>query len=65
MLRWVVVIVLQGQVHSRPDKQVMLEGVIQDITTVFIFGNQETKGQPTTTASLNMMEGNVIFCVPT
>jgi hypothetical protein len=55
---------LQGQVHNREYSQVILEGLIQGITTVFIIGNQDTKGQPAATANLNMMEGIVIFCVP-
>jgi hypothetical protein len=60
----VVAVVLQGQVHNREYSQVILEGLIQGITTVFIIGNQDTKGQPAATANLNMMEGIVIFCVP-
>jgi hypothetical protein len=53
----------QGQVQVKADKQIILEGLIQGITTIFFFGNQETKGQAPS-APLNMMEGSVIYCVP-
>lgn len=54
---------LQGQVQVKGDKQIILEGLIQGITTIFFFGNQETKGQAPS-GPLNMMEGSVIYCVP-
>lgn len=46
-----------------PDKQVILEGQLQAITTIFVFGNQEMRSQPPT-APLNMMEGTVIYICP-
>lgn len=51
--------------HSRPDQQVMLEGQIGGLVTVFTFGQQSAKQQPQQAAqSLNLMEGSVIFCLP-
>lgn len=58
-----VVCCVQGQVQVKADKQIILEGLIQGITTIFFFGNQETKGQAPS-GPLNMMEGSVIYCVP-
>jgi hypothetical protein len=55
---------VQSQVLNRPDQQVMLEGQIGTVKTIFTFGLQ-TKLQPGQVPQPhNLMEGTAIFCLP-
>lgn len=55
---------VQNQVHGRPEQQVMLEGKVGGLITIFTFGQQSAKQQQPATTPLNLMEGSAIFCVP-
>jgi hypothetical protein len=54
----------QSQVHNRPEQQVMLEGKVGGLITIFTFGQQSAKQQQPAATPLNLLEGSAIFCVP-